>query len=217
MKTKFYEGEMKVYDKDGNGEINADDKMILGHCAPTWTGSFVSNLAYKNWDFSVNVYVSQGGTVYSPFMGEFTDYSQRGMNRIKMDFYVPEGAPVLAEDGSVTTQQSTHYGEYPFPTNGTNGKGGGTFWMTGGNEDRAQNFVDNSYVKVKNITLGYTFPRHWLEKLHISNLRIYANVLNPLTFTKYKGFDPEWADAEVGDGTGGVSSRSWQFGINLKY
>lgn len=137
MKTKFYEGEMKVYDKDGNGEINADDKMILGHCAPTWTGSFVSNLAYKNWDFSVNVYVSQGGTVYSPFMGEFTDYSQRGMNRIKMDFYVPEGAPVLAEDGSVTTQQSTHYGEYPFPTNGTNGKGGGTFWMTGGNEDRA--------------------------------------------------------------------------------
>lgn len=217
MKTKFYEGEMKVYDKDGNGEINADDKMILGHCAPTWTGSFVSNLAYKNWDFSVNVYVSQGGTVYSPFMGEFTDYSQRGMNRIKMDFYVPEGAPVLAEDGSVTTQQSTHYGEYPFPTNGTNGKGGGTFWMTGGNEDRAQNFVDNSYVKVKNITLGYTFPRHWLEKLHISNLRIYANVLNPLTFTKYKGFDPEWADAEVGDGTGGVSSRSWQFGINLKF
>lgn len=217
MKTKFYEGEMKIYDKDGNGEINADDKMILGHCAPTWTGSFVSNLTYKNWDFSFNVYVSQGGTVYSPFMGEFTDYSQRGMNRIKMDFYVPEGAPTLAEDGSITTQQTTHYGEYPFPTNGTNGKGGGSFWMSGENEDRAQNFVDNSYVKIKNITLGYTFPKSWLQKLHISNLRIFANILNPLTFTSYKGFDPEWADAEVGDGTGGVSSRSWQFGINLKF
>lgn len=217
MKTKFYEGEMKIYDKDGNGEINADDKMILGHCAPTWTGSFVSNLAYKNWDFSVNVYVSQGGTVYSPFMGEFTDYSQRGMNRIKMDFYIPEGAPKLAEDGSITTQETTHYGEYPFPTNGTNGKGGGSFWMSGENEDRAQNFVDNSYVKIKNITLGYTFPKNWLQKLHISSLRVFANILNPLTFTSYKGFDPEWADAEVGDGTGGVSSRSWQFGINLKF
>ena len=217
MKTKFYEGEMKIYDKDGNGEINADDKMILGHCAPTWTGSFVSNLTYKNWDFTVNVYVSQGGTVYSPFMGEFTDYSQRGMNRIKMDFYIPEGAPKLAEDGSITTQETTHYGEYPFPTNGTNGKGGGSFWMSGENEDRAQNFVDNSYVKIKNITLGYTFPKNWLQKLHISNLRIFANILNPLTFTSYKGFDPEWADAEVGDGTGGVSSRSWQFGINLKF
>lgn len=217
MKTKFYEGEMKIYDKDGNGEINADDKMILGHCAPTWTGSFVSNLTYKNWDFTVNVYVSQGGTVYSPFMGEFTDYSQRGMNRIKMDFYIPEGAPKLAEDGSITTQETTHYGEYPFPTNGTNGKGGGSFWMSGENEDRAQNFVDNSYVKIKNITLGYTFSKNWLQKLHISNLRIFANILNPLTFTSYKGFDPEWADAEVGDGTGGVSSRSWQFGINLKF
>ena len=217
MKTKFYEGEMKIYDKDGNGEINADDKMILGHCAPTWTGSFVSNLAYKNWDFSVNVYVSQGGTVYSPFMGEFTDYSQRGMNRIKMDFYIPEGAPKLAEDGSITTQETSHYGEYPFPTNGTNGKGGGSFWMSGENEDRAQNFVDNSYVKIKNITLGYTFPKNRLQKLHISNLRVFANILNPLTFTSYKGFDPEWADAEVGDGTGGVSSRSWQFGINLKF
>ena len=89
--------------------------------------------------------------------------------------------------------------------------------MSGENEDRAQNFVDNSYVKIKNITLGYTFPKNWLQKLHISNLRIFANILNPLTFTSYKGFDPEWADAEVGDGTGGVSSRSWQFGINLKF
>ena len=84
-------------------------------------------------------------------------------------------------------------------------------------KDRAQNFVDNSYVKIKNITLGYTFPKNWLQKLHISNLRVFANILNPLTFTSYKGFDPEWADAEVGDGTGGVSSRSWQFGINLKF
>ena len=42
MKTKFYEGEMKIYDKDGNGTIDANDKMILGHCAPTWTGNFTS-------------------------------------------------------------------------------------------------------------------------------------------------------------------------------
>ncbi len=214
--TQFYEGEMKIFDKDGNGVIDANDKMVLGHCSPTWTGSFVSNLTYKNWDFSVNVYASQGGMVYSPFMGEFTDYSQRGMNRIVMDFYIPEGVAVLADDGSITTQAETHYGTYPFPTNG-NGKGGGSYWMTGDNEDRTQNFVDNSYVKIKNITLGYTFPSHWMRKLHVSNLRLYVNIVNPITFTNYKGFDPEWADAEVGDGTGGVSSRSWQFGINLKF
>ena len=217
MKTKFYEGEMKIYDKDGNGTIDANDKMILGHCAPTWTGSFTSNLTYKNIDLSVSVYTSQGGMVYSPFMAEFVDYSQRGMNRLNMDYYIPEGAPVLGSDGSIAYQNSTHYGNYPFPTNGGNGKGGGAYWQSGANEDRAQNFVDNSYVRIKNITIGYTFPQKWISKLHMSNLRIYANVLNPFTFTDYKGFDPEWADAAVGDGTGGVGSRTYQIGVNLKF
>ena len=41
--------------------------------------------------------------------------------------------------------------------------------------------------------------------------------LNPFTFTNYEGFDPEWADAQVGDGTGGVSSRTYQVGVNLKF
>ena len=69
----------------------------------------------------------------------------------------------------------------------------------------------------KNITLAILFHRNGFQKLHISNLRIYANVLNPFTFTSYEGFDPEWADAQVGDGTGGVSSRTYQVGVNLKF
>lgn len=217
MKTKFYEGEMKIYDRDGNGVIDANDKIVLGHAAPSWTGSFTSNLSYKNIDFSLSVYTSQGGTVFSPFMGEYTDYNQRGMQRIAMDFYVPEGAPVLGADGTISTQAATHYGSYPFPTNGGNGKGGGTYWLTGNQDDRSQNFVDNSYVRVKNITLGYTLPQRWISKIYLSNLRIYANILNPFTFTDYKGFDPEWANAQVGDGKGGVSSRTYQVGVNLTF
>lgn len=139
------------------------------------------------------------------------------MQRLNIDYYVPEGVPTLAEDGSISTTTSTHYGSWPFPTNGGNGKGGGSYWLSGANEDRSQYFVDNSYVKIKNITLGYTFPTSWLKKLHISHLRLYANVVNPVVWTDYKGFDPEWADAQVSDGTGGVSATSWQFGINLKF
>jgi TonB-linked outer membrane protein, SusC/RagA family len=212
MKTKFFEGEMKILDKDGNGTINADDKMILGHCLPTWTGSIVSNLSYKNLDLSVNIYASQGGRVYSSFMNEFLDYGQRGMMRMNMDFYIPEGAPILGEDGKIAYQEKTHYGKYPFPTNGTNGKGGGAYWSGG-----SQNLVDNSFVKVKNITVGYTFPKKWISKIHVSNLRIYANILNPFIFTNYEGFDPEWAWANVYDGSNGVSSRTYQFGVNLKF
>lgn len=213
IKTKFYEGEMKVYDKDNNGVIDANDKMVQGHCAPTWTGSIVSNLSYKNFDLSFNIYTSQGGKVSSPFMSEFLDYGQRGMMRLNMDYYIPEGAPILGSDGAISYQASTHYGRYPFPTNGADGKGGSIYWTSG---DLSQTFVSNSYVKVKNITLGYTFPKEWMSKLHISFLRIYANILNPFTFTKYKGFDPEWAGSSISDGTGGVSSRAYQLGINIK-
>ena len=58
---------MKIYDKDGNGTIDANDKMILGHCAPTRTGGFTSNLSYGDIDFSFDIYQS-GRMVYSPFM-----------------------------------------------------------------------------------------------------------------------------------------------------
>ena len=214
IKTKFYEGEMKVLDKDGNGIIDASDKMILGHCDPTWTGSIISNLTYKNFDFSFNIYCSQGSRVESPFMAEFLDYTQRGMMRLNMDFYVPQGAPILGKDGTISQQTATHYGKYPFPTNGSDGKGGSIYWTN--DSDEPQTFVNNSYVKVKNITLGYTFPQKWISKIGISFLRIYANILNPFTITKYKGFDPEWAASSISDGTGGVSSRTYQFGINFK-
>lgn len=48
-------------------------------------------------------------------------------------------------------------------------------------------------------------------------MRIYANILNPFTFTDYKGFDPEWADAKISDGTGGPSSVTYQLGLNVKF
>ena len=97
----------------------------------------------------------------------------------------------------------------------TSQSGAGSFWSEDAN---GQAFcVDNSYWKVKNITLGYTFPKKWMSKLGIENLRVYVNILNPFTFTDYKGFDPEWADASVTDGTGGVSTRTYQFGVNLKF
>lgn len=217
QKTKFTEGTMVVWDKTGDGTVDASDRTILGHCTPTWTGSFNSSLTYKNVDFSFSVYTSQGGYVYSPFMREFARFGSRGTQHIKMDYYIPDGAPILGDDGNVTTQQGTHYGSLPFPTagNATGSSGGGQFW----NEDASGQAycVDNSYVKVKNITVGYTFPKKLVSKLHISNLRVYANILNPFTFTDYKGFDPEWADASVTDGTGGVSSRTYQIGVNLKF
>jgi TonB-dependent starch-binding outer membrane protein SusC len=74
-------------------------------------------------------------------------------------------------------------------------------------------YRDASFVKVKNISLGYTFNKELTERLKIKKLRIYANVLNPFVFTDYEGYDPEWATAPFS--TGRVSSITYQFGLSL--
>lgn len=216
QKTKFHEGEMKAADLNGDGSVNDNDRVVLGQAAPKWTGSLNSTLTWKNLDFSFSIYTSQGSKVYSPFIAQYTSYGDRGRERLQMDYYIPDGAPILAADGTITQQQGTHYGSYPFPSqNGTNA-GGGPVWANGSNKN-PMNFVDNSFTKVKNIILGYTLPKAWTSKAGVSSLRVYVNFVNPFTFTKYKGFDPEWAEASVADGVGGPASRSYQIGVNLKF
>lgn len=225
IKTKFIEGEMKIKDQqqpgeEGYGVIDENDLVVLGHALPTWSGSISSNMTYKNFDFSFSIYTKQGCKVASPFMAEFTNYKDRGRNKLKMDYYIPAGTPVLNADGKgYTLTTETHYGSYPYPTNtGSNNYGGGIGWGTDKQTTYASNsYADNSFWKVKNITLGYTFPKTWMSKLGVESLRLYVNVLNPFTFTDYKGFDPEWADAKLNDGTGGPSSRTYQVGVNLKF
>lgn len=226
----YFEGCMTYEDRNLDGKIDDADRQVIGHALPDWTGTISTSLSYKNWDLSISVNTKQGQTLYSPFMQEFTDYSDRGRTKLKMDFYIPEGAPVFnySWDGSNTASLtsdrtqvagSTHVGSYPYPLNDVNyNHGGGNGWYTGKNtEFKANNYVDASYWKIKNITLGYTFSRQLIKKAGIENLRIYANVLNPFTFTKYKGFDPEWADAAISDGTGGPSAIVYQIGLNVKF
>jgi TonB-linked SusC/RagA family outer membrane protein len=213
-KTKFYEGEYMVADLNNDGTIDPSDRCVQGHAEPDWTGSLNSTLTWKNFDFSFNIYTSQGSTVYSPFMAEFADYSQRGKGRLSMDLYIPKGIQLLDANGELYTVTETHYGSYPLPNQNDN-MGCGQFWVR--DETGSQYFVDNSFTKIKNIILGYTFPKKWISHLGLSYLRVYVNFVNPFVFTDYKGFDPEWADASVSDGTGGPSSRSYQIGLSLKF
>lgn len=226
----YFEGCMTYEDINKDGKINDDDRQIIGQGMPKWTGTLSTSLSWKNWDFSMSVNTKQGHTLYSPFMQEFTDYSDRGRTKLSMDFYIPEGAPIfnytwdgsntasLTSDRTVVADHSIA-GSYPYPFNDAQyNHGGGNGWYTGKNtEFKANNYVDASYWKIKNITVGYTFSKSLIKKIGIESLRIYANVLNPFTFTDYKGFDPEWADADISDGTGGPSSVTYQFGLNVKF
>lgn len=84
---------------------------------------------------------------------------------------------------------------------------------------------DGSYLRIKNITLGYTFPKKWMDKARIDNLRIYCNIQNLYTFTRYSGYDPE-IGASTQDATGltyGVdngrypSPTTYSIGLNITF
>ena len=224
------EGNPIIADLDGDGKITdgyindpdptkRGDKMVFRK-DPSWTGSFTSNLSWRDWDFSFSIYTKQGYKVASNFYGEYIAYgsSSRGYNMLNVDYYIPAGTLIDCDgvnaDGTYINpkyQQQTHYGDYPFPNNGGTNNGMNTDKFLG----NANKVTDASFVKVKYITLGYTFPKKWINKIGINKLRLYCTVTNPFVFTKYKGFDPEWADAT--NKNDGPSTVTWQFGASLKF
>ena len=109
-------------------------------------------------------------------------------------------------------QETTHYGEYPFPNNAAASSGLG---LLATQFDEARCITKASFVKVKNISLGYTFPKQWLKPWGCSYLRLYFTVTNPFVFTDYKGFDPEWASAARS--ADGPSTVTYQLGASIKF
>lgn len=213
------EGQPYVIDQNGDGNIDQDDRVVKS-MDPKWTGSFTSNLTWKNWDFSFSLYAKVGYKVYSSFLtSDILGLNDRGRQKLAMDWYIPAGTLLdcdgVNEDGTYINpkyQEVTHYGGYPFPNNGGSNSGVGRqadFWNV------AKGISDASFLKVKNITLGYTFEKNFLNKFGCKHLRLYATVTNPFVITSYKGFDPEWAGAGVKQD--GPSTINYQVGASIKF
>ena len=214
------EGNPIIEDVNGDGTIDDKDKKVY-RSDPSWTGSLTTSLSYKNWDLSASLYTKQNYKVYSDFYAQYLDYKDRGWMHLNVDYYIPAGTLIdcdgINPDGTYINpvyQQTTHYGAYPFPNDGNTAGLNGTHAF---NRDgsQCQAITDASFVKVKNITLGYTFPKKWINKIGISHLRLYCTVTNPFVWTDYKGFDPEWAGG--GAENDGPSTVTWEFGASLKF
>lgn len=189
-------GQARVVDANGDGSFTPDDRMILGSTDPGWSGSFFTSVRYKNFDFSASVITNQDVFVFSPFHSNFEDVRDRGRHKLDINWFVPSN-----DAGLPARPSNTH----PQPRNE------GQFWRN----DGIGYYKDASFIKVKNIAVGYNFNADALDKYKISKLRVYANVVNPFVFTEYDGYDPEWATA--GLGVGRVSSVIYQVGLNLNF
>ncbi|MCD8290536.1 MAG: TonB-dependent receptor [Prevotella sp.] len=213
----WIEGDPIIVDRNGDGKFTDDDKKIY-NSDPVWTGSITSTLTWKDWDFSFSIYAKQHYTVTSATLGEYYRMDDRGRMHMNMDYYIPAGTLIDCDgvnaDGTYINpvyQETTHYGSFPFPSvDVANQSVVSSYWT-----DVTSTYTDASYWKVKNITLGYTFPSKWMKHIGCNKFRIYCTVTNPIVFTKYKGFDPEWGGASMKND--GPSTITWQFGANIKF
>jgi TonB-linked SusC/RagA family outer membrane protein len=177
-------GQVKVKDLDNNGVIDANDKKVIGQLSPKWSGSITNTFKYKNWDLSANVYTRQGAQLYSTFVSTFMSLEGNYKN-VDIDYWTPNNPS----------------NKYPQP-----GNKGKYFDVT--------RYCDVSFVRVGNITLGYTLPKNLLNRVHVNKLRVYFTTNNPFTFTSYPGYDPEWADQNTWGEASGFTT--YLFGINLE-
>jgi TonB-linked SusC/RagA family outer membrane protein len=177
-------GQVKVKDLNNDDKIDASDRKIIGQRTPKWSGSITNTLNYKNWDFSAYVYTRQGAQLYSTFVASFMSLDGDFKN-VNVNYWTPDNPS----------------NEAPQPGNK-------------GNYFNSYRYRDVSFVRVGNISLGYTIPKQTVSRWNIKKLRIYGSVTNPFTFTKYPGIDPEWGDQNTWGETTGYAT--YLLGINLE-
>ena len=188
-------GEIKLKDQDGDGVITGDDRVIIGTDVPDFYGGFTTNFAYKGFDLSAFLYYRQGQTIYSNFhVGNNSLFAR--YNNLNVNYWT-----INNQDGI-----------YPRPNQ---------------NQERPRNnttmgYFDGSYIKLRNVTLGYTFPSSVTDGLGMSNLRLYVSGQNLWFSAKYDTFDPEVDDPDTEDlpSLGGgttPSTRLVLFGVRANF
>ncbi|MEP4093644.1 TonB-dependent receptor, partial [Reichenbachiella sp.] len=190
-------------DVNSDGVIDDDDRKVLGSALPDFTYGFSSNFKFKGIDLGFLLQGSQGADRYN-----FTSF-----------FLTLEGgfSNALAERVNERWRSPSQ------PGNGKWGRAGST--QT--NFDRSNLHVeDASYLRVRNITLGYTFPKELTKKVRIEKARVYFSSINPFTFTDYSGFNPEVTSTIGSNGSPlepGIdwgnypTARSFTVGVNLTF
>ncbi|WP_367913978.1 SusC/RagA family TonB-linked outer membrane protein [Leadbetterella sp. DM7] len=175
-------GMIKVKDLNGDGVIDANnDRAIVGKSRPDWSGGFLNTLNYKNWELSAFLYGRFGFTMRT---GSETLSGRFAMR--KLDYWI-EG---VNEDA-----------EYYAP--GVGGENGDTF-------KGAQGYRDGSFIKLRNVSLGYNFRPGQLKVLKVQNAKLYVQCMNPgLVYSKIDFIDPDLG--------GSTFNRSFVFGVNLGF
>ena len=207
-------GMLKWKDIDGDGLVTADkDRTVIGNANPKFMGGLNNQIAYKDFDLSIFLNWVVGNDIYNANKIEMTDGSLPSLNMLK---FMETRWTNVNDAGQVVTD----------PTALAALNANATIWSP----VRVQRYwlhswaiEDGSFLRVNNLTFGYTLPNSLSKKAKISKLRAYATVNNLATFTKYSGYDPEVSTRRSDPLTQGVDfagyprAKTWVMGINLSF
>lgn len=189
-------GDLKYVDFNSDGQINSDDNQYMGSYMPKITFAFGGNAAYKGIDFSFQFQGVGKSTIYNAFKQMALTGRQQGGNMLSTimdawDYNKQSGIPRLAliDDAN---------GNFTNPSD---------FYLENG-----------SYLRLKNLTLGYTLPQTLMNSAGLANstLRFYFNCENLFTITDYTGIDPEVGNFGLDGGTYPIA-RSFTLGLNFSF
>jgi TonB-linked SusC/RagA family outer membrane protein len=180
--SNFKPGDLRIVDQNGDYKITAEDRTIRGHRMPNWNGSIANTLRYGPFDLYFFIYGAFGSTIS---WDPGVGIGGR-YNSFVNDYWTP-------------THQNTRWLEphtdIQMPANIS-----------------AMNFWSGDYLKLSDVTLGYTVPKKLSDKVQISNLRVYGKVQNPYIWTNFSGNDPE-----SGSGDAPFTMITYMLGVNVTF
>ncbi|WP_289041169.1 TonB-dependent receptor [uncultured Zobellia sp.] len=205
-------GDRKFVDLNGDGEITGEDRKVIGSPVPDFYGSLNLNFSYKNFDLGLNFYGSYGNEI---------------LNLVKREL---ESASGYGNSASFSNVSTAYY------QNRWNGEGSTNSYARALIDDgdiqnnRASSYFveDGSYLRLRNLNIGYNLPDQITEKLGLSSLRLYVSTQNVFTITNYSGSDPEIGQNSDIRGNSSVTTRgidagaypisgTTTLGVNLKF
>jgi len=205
-------------DESGNiknpNQLGVADRVVIGNPHPKLLASLNVGLTYKNFDFTMFWYSSIGNDLFNNTKA-FTDFNHfRGNRSKRMLEQSWEPGRTFKKPGEKYSKSDAILPQLNSSDNYSWGSANSYF------VEKA------SYLRMKNLVLGYTLPREWVQKATISNLRVYIQAENLITITKYTGLDPELTLRDMGsgsdlargiDGGGYPNIIKYIFGVNLTF
>lgn len=195
-------GDFKFQDSNNDGKITADDRVYAGNPMPKFTYGINAELDYKGFDLIIFFQGAQGNKIYngSKYFMDFGNgtfsYSERMLNRWTGPGSTNEYPRVTNDDPNDNRRASTYYIE------------------------------DGSYLRLKNLQIGYTLPETYTSKVRFQRVRVFVGAQNLLTFTKYSGLDPEigltrgnnnYLNFGIDQGGTYPQARTYQLGITASF